>query len=87
MHFTKGITLALMFSITVTTSRAQVTSKKSLTLYGARTIIAAAIAEAKKVNAPGGVIAVVDEGCQAGCRGSGDRSQKARLHRGNRRSG
>jgi len=62
MHFTKGITLALVFSVTVATSRAQVTSKKSLTLDGARTVIAAAIAEAKKVNAPGGVIAVVDEG-------------------------
>jgi glc operon protein GlcG len=62
MNFTKGITLALVFSVTAVTSRAQVTSKKSLTLDGARTVIAAAIAEAKKVNAPGGVIAVVDEG-------------------------
>ena len=62
MHFTKGITLALVFSLTVATSRAQVTSKKSLTLDGARMVITAAIAEAKKVNAPGGVIAVVDEG-------------------------
>ena len=62
MNFTKGITLALVFSVTAVTSRAHVTSKKSLTLDGARTVIAAAIAEAKKVNAPGGVIAVVDEG-------------------------
>ena len=62
MHFTKGITLALVFSVAVATSRAQVTSKKSLTLEGARMVITAAIAEAKKANAPGGVIAVVDEG-------------------------
>jgi uncharacterized protein GlcG (DUF336 family)/mannose-6-phosphate isomerase-like protein (cupin superfamily) len=39
-----------------------VAAKKSLTLDGARRVIAAAIAEAKKLNAPGGVIAVVDEG-------------------------
>ena len=41
---------------------AQVTEKKSLTLDGARQIIAAAKAEAKRVNAPGSVIAVVDDG-------------------------
>ena len=62
MNFTKGITLALVFSVTAVTSRAQVTSKKSLTLDGARMVITAAIAEAKRVDAPGGVIAVVDEG-------------------------
>lgn len=43
-------------------AQAQVTEKKALTLAGARRVIAAAIAEAKRVNAPGGVIAVVDEG-------------------------
>ncbi len=41
---------------------AQVTEKKSLTLDGARQVIAAAKAEAKRLNAPGGVIAVVDDG-------------------------
>jgi glc operon protein GlcG len=40
----------------------QVTEKKSLTLDGARKVIAAAQAEARRLNAPGGVIAVVDEG-------------------------
>jgi glc operon protein GlcG len=39
-----------------------VTAKAGLTLDGARQVIAAAVAEAKKVNAPGGVIAVVDDG-------------------------
>jgi len=62
MNFTKGITLALVFSAMTANGQPQVTSKKSLTLDGAKTVIAAAIAEAKKVNAPGGVIAVVDEG-------------------------
>ena len=41
---------------------AQVADKKVLTLDGARKVIAAAVAEAKKLNAPGGVIAVVDDG-------------------------
>jgi uncharacterized protein GlcG (DUF336 family)/mannose-6-phosphate isomerase-like protein (cupin superfamily) len=41
---------------------AQVADKPSLTLEGAKKVIAAAAAEAKKLNAPGGVIAVVDDG-------------------------
>jgi glc operon protein GlcG len=36
--------------------------KKTLTLDGARRVIAAAESEAKRLNAPGGVIAVVDNG-------------------------
>ncbi len=43
-------------------ANAQITEKKSLTLEGARQVIAAAKDYAKKNNAPGGVIAVVDEG-------------------------
>src|SRR5262245_17266123 len=39
-----------------------VAARNSLTLDGARTVITAAAAEAKKLNAPGGVIAVVDDG-------------------------
>jgi glc operon protein GlcG len=62
MNFTKGISLALAFSVMTATSQAQITSKKSLTLDGARKVIAAAITEAKKLNVPGGVIAVADEG-------------------------
>ena len=41
---------------------AQTIDKKRLTLDGAKKVIAAAIAEAKSKNAPGGAIAVVDEG-------------------------
>ena len=43
-------------------SSAQIADKKVLTLDGARKVIAAAEAYAKKNNAPGGVIAVVDDG-------------------------
>ncbi|MGB7202412.1 MAG: heme-binding protein [Pyrinomonadaceae bacterium] len=41
---------------------AQTVDKKGITLEGARTVIAGAKAYAAKNNAPGGVIAVVDEG-------------------------
>jgi len=41
---------------------AQTVEKRTLTLDGAEQVIAAAKAEAKKLNAPGGVIAVVDDG-------------------------
>jgi glc operon protein GlcG len=41
---------------------AQTADKKGITLEGARTVIAGAKAYAAKNNAPGGVIAVVDEG-------------------------
>lgn len=41
---------------------AQVATKKSLTLDGARQVIAAAVAEAKRLGAPGGAVAVVDDG-------------------------
>jgi glc operon protein GlcG len=40
----------------------QTVQKKGLTLDGAKKVIAAAVAEAKSKNAPGGAIAVVDEG-------------------------
>src|SRR5258706_2165059 len=43
-------------------ARAQVLEKKSLAIEGAKKVIAAAVAEAKRLNAPGGVIAVVDDG-------------------------
>jgi glc operon protein GlcG len=46
----------------VTTVHGQIIEKKSIDLAGAKTAIAAAVEYAKKNNAPGGVIAVVDEG-------------------------
>ena len=59
----RWIAAALMLSaMTVVTAAQSVTEKKTLTIDGAKTIIAAAVAYAKKNNAPGGVIAVVDDG-------------------------
>jgi glc operon protein GlcG len=46
----------------VSIGSAQTVQKKGLTLEGAKKVIAAAVAEAKSKNAPGGAIAVVDEG-------------------------
>ena len=43
-------------------ANAQTVDKKTLTIEGAKKVIAGAVAYAKKNNAPGGVIAVVDDG-------------------------
>ena len=48
--------------LTSTSYAAPVSDKQGLTLDGAKKVIAAAVAEAMHVNAPGGSIAVVDEG-------------------------
>ncbi|MFM9835837.1 MAG: heme-binding protein [Methylophilaceae bacterium] len=50
----------LLFGLNV--NAGQVVDKKVLTLEGAKKVIAAAVAEAKRIKAPGGVIAVVDDG-------------------------
>src|SRR6266702_5876322 len=55
----------LMFGLLLaigSTASAQTADKKSLTLDGAKRVIAAAEAEVSKVKAPSGVIAVVDAG-------------------------
>jgi uncharacterized protein GlcG (DUF336 family)/quercetin dioxygenase-like cupin family protein len=59
---TKLIAIAAVLSSLSLVTTAQTTEKKSLTIDGARKVIATAVAYAKKNNAPGGVIAVVDEG-------------------------
>ncbi|MBI1764918.1 MAG: heme-binding protein [Acidobacteria bacterium] len=53
--------LALLLSLG-NIALAQVIEKKTLTLDGAKKVIDAAKAEARRVKAPGGVIAVVDDG-------------------------
>ncbi|MEW6248267.1 MAG: heme-binding protein [Nitrospirota bacterium] len=59
-------TMLLLMGIVIGTAafvRAEsVADKRGLTLEGAKKVIAATVAEAKRVNAPGGSIAVVDEG-------------------------
>lgn len=57
--FARALTISLAMA---TATFAAVVEKKTLTLEGARQVIAAAKAEAKRLNAPGGVIAVVDDG-------------------------
>jgi glc operon protein GlcG len=56
-----AVTVLALSSLT-SFAKAQTIEKKSLTIDGAKKVIAAAVAYAKKNNAPGGVIAVVDEG-------------------------
>ena len=46
-------------------AHAQVASRKTLTLDAAQKVMDAAIAEAKRLNAPGGAIAIVDDGGHA----------------------
>ncbi len=55
-------TIIAVFVFVAAHSHAQIIEKKSLNLDGAKKAIAAAVDYAKKNNAPGGVIAVVDEG-------------------------
>jgi len=62
MNFAKTIMVVLVTGLMAAAATAQVAAKRSLALDGARAVIAAAEAEAKKLSAPGGVIAVVDEG-------------------------
>ncbi len=61
MKISTGTILAAVIAIAAS-SHAQVVEKKSLNLDGAKKAIAAAVDYAKKNNAPGSVIAVVDEG-------------------------
>ena len=56
------ITVALLLTGVANPAWSQVVTKRSLTLDGARQVIAAARAAAEAKGAPGGVIAVVDDG-------------------------
>jgi glc operon protein GlcG len=60
IRFTSFIWLLAVSSASL--ASAQTVEKKTLTLKGAESVIAAAKAEAQKLQAPGGVIAVVDDG-------------------------
>lgn len=56
------LSVVLLLATLAVVAQAQTIEKKSLDLGGAKKAIAAAVDYAKKNNAPGGVIAVVDEG-------------------------
>lgn len=58
----KSLMVLIVLGALTSLAIAQVAEKKSLTLEGAKQVIAAAKAEAAKLKAPGGVIAVVDDG-------------------------
>lgn len=58
----KGIATALLLAAATVVAHAQLVERKTLSIEGAHKVIAGAVAYAKKNNAPGGVIAVVDEG-------------------------
>ena len=62
--YTKGRVLAgaTLMVMAAASAQGQISDRKSLTLDGAKGVIAAAEAHARKVNAPGGVVAVVDDG-------------------------
>ena len=55
-------TLGFLFIVAVANADAQTAAKIGLNLEGAKKVIAKAVAEAKKLNAPGAAIAVVDDG-------------------------
>jgi glc operon protein GlcG len=61
-RFLKSIAVSLALLSITAIAEAQVNNKKQLSLEGARRVIAAAVNEARRLNAPGGVIAVVDDG-------------------------
>lgn len=57
-----ALVLAIALSGTAYAGDTLTVASKELTLDGAKRVIAAAVAEAKRLNAPGGAIAVVDAG-------------------------
>ena len=58
----KKFQLTVLIVALLAVANGQTADKKTLTLQGAEQVIAAAKSEAKKLQAPGGVIAVVDDG-------------------------
>lgn len=61
-RFLQSMALMLLFSTITATAQAQVMTRKVLTLAGARQVLTAAETAARAKNAPGGAIAVVDDG-------------------------
>jgi len=66
VRYHKTVVLGLLLGTLATTGapqgHSQTVTKKALSLDGAKQVIAAALAEARQKNAPGGAIAVVDDG-------------------------
>lgn len=62
MILTKIFLVAVISVSIIGSAHSQTIEKKALSLEGAKMVIAAAVSEAKKLGAPGGAIAVVDDG-------------------------
>jgi len=62
MSLRRSFAAVLVVSAAASAASGPVAEKRSLSLEGARKVIAAAVTEARKLNAPGGAIAVVDDG-------------------------
>lgn len=62
MNWLIGVVIAGVVALSAGPGQAQVVDKKALTLEGARLVIATAIGQARRLQAPGSVIAVVDDG-------------------------
>ena len=62
MKWLTSLVAAAVIATWAGTGQAQVTEKKGLTLNAAKQIIATAVGEARRLRAPGAVIAVVDDG-------------------------
>lgn len=61
-HITAAVTGVVIAMLTSVSYAESVADKRGLTLEGAKKVIAATVAEARRVNAPGGSIAIVDDG-------------------------
>lgn len=61
----KAIAVLLLLAAAIESHAESITERKTLTLEGAQKVMAAAIAEARRLNAPGGAIAIVDDGGHA----------------------
>lgn len=57
-----GIVCGLALNLGFVSAQTQVSDKRVLTLDGARTVMAGAISAAQRIHAPGGTIAIVDDG-------------------------
>lgn len=57
-----GFVLATLAFAAIGSAQGQTTERATLTLEGAKSVAAAAASEARRLNAPGGAIAVVDDG-------------------------
>jgi glc operon protein GlcG len=62
MHCSKIGIITFSLTMTAAAAQGQTANHRTLTLDGARAVAAAAVTEARRLNAPGGAIAVVDDG-------------------------